>query len=159
MRPACGACAYRDCKSLSILSCALVSVPDPGMWELSGFFVLGFACLLVCPLRLVLRCRLLLYCCLPVPGLWALFVVCGVVVNQVFLVIGCCLFPLFLGEVLSVFHFFWPSVGCQFSFFFLGFSVSLLLINSYLSKKKKKRLFCIKPNSNRSKPKILHSKS
>ena len=41
---------------------------------------------------------------MPVPGLWALFVVCGGVVYQVFLVVGYCLFPLFLGEVLSVFR-------------------------------------------------------
>ena len=73
---------------------------------------------------------------LPVPGLWALFVVCGGVVNQVFLVVGCCLFPLFLGEVLSVFRFsgrLWTAR----SLFVSWFSVSLLVINSYLSKKKK----------------------
>ena len=59
------------------------------------------------------------------PGLWALLIVCGVVVNQVILVAGCWLFALFLGEVLSVFHFFWQFVDCQVSFCFLVFGFPL----------------------------------
>ena len=75
---------------------------------------------------------------LPVPGLWALFVVCGGVVNQVFLVVGCCLFPLFLGEVLSVFRFsgrLWTARSLFVSWFF-GFPFG----NKFLFIKKKKIL-------------------
>ena len=99
-----------------------MSVPDPGMWELSVFL---FWALLVFSLAFSLGCEMLVasYCCLPVPGLWALFVVCGGVVNQVFLVVGYCLFPLFL--VVGLFP-------CFVSWFF----GSLLVIISYLSKKK-----------------------
>ena len=82
-----------------------MSVPDPEMWELCVFFVLGFACFLAWPFRLVVRCWLLLVvvvCLCPGCGLCLLYVV--VLFYHVFLVVGYCLFPLFLGEVLSVFR-------------------------------------------------------
>ena len=75
--------------SLSILSCALVSVPDPGMWELSVFSCFGL-CLFV-SLPFTLGCALMVapffVVCL-CPGCGLCFVVCGVAVNQVFLVVG-----------------------------------------------------------------------
>ena len=51
---------------------------------------------------------------------------------------------MFLGEVLSVFHFFlWPLASCIVLDCLLG---SLLVINSYLSKKKKKTKDSTNPN-------------
>ena len=78
-------------------------------------------------------------CCLPVPGLWALFVVCGGVVYQAFLVVGYCLFPLFLGEVLSVFRCsgrLW-SVCSLFVSWFFGFPFGNKFL--FIQKKKKEK--------------------
>ena len=77
-----------------------------------------------------------------VPGLWALFVVCGGVVNQVLsvLVVGYCLFPLFLGEVLSVFHCsgrLWTARSLFVSWFF-GSPFG----NKFLFIQKKKKFLC-----------------
>ena len=49
------------------------------------FVFQAYACMFDCPSRLVERCcYLLLQCCLPVPGMWALVFYCDVV-NQVIL--------------------------------------------------------------------------
>ena len=106
-----------------------MSVPDPGMWELCVFFVLGFACFLAWPFRLVVRCWLLLVvvvCLCPGCGLCLLYVV--VLFIRWFL---------FLGEVLSVFRCsgcLWSVCSLYVSWFF-GFPFS----NKFLFIKKKKR--------------------
>ena len=72
-----------------------MSVPDPGMWELSVFFVLGFACFLVWPFRLVVRCWLLIIVVglCPGCGLCLLFVV--VLLIRCFLLWAIASFPCF----------------------------------------------------------------
>ena len=98
-----------------------MSVPDPGMWELCVFFVLGFACFLAWPFRLVVRCwllLLLLYACARVVGFVCCMWWCCL------LGVSCCgLLPLslvFRGGAVR-FSLFWPSVVCLFSFCFLVF--------------------------------------
>ena len=90
------------------------------MWELCVFL---FWALLVLSLAFSLGCEMLVAsccCCLPVPGLWALFVVLVVL----FIRFSCCgLLPLslvFRGGAVR-FSLFWPSVVCLFSFCFLVF--------------------------------------
>ena len=57
--------------SLSILSCALVSVPDPGMWELSVFSCFGLCLFVSLPFTLgcaMMVAPLLLSACARVVG-------------------------------------------------------------------------------------------
>ena len=65
------------------------------MWELCVFL---FWALLVLSLAFSLGCEMLVAsccCCLPVPGVWALIVVFGGVVYQVFLLWAIASFPCF----------------------------------------------------------------
>ena len=119
-------CGPDSIRSLIALARAVggswVVFPVPGMWAYVWF---KFAC----------------------PGLWGLFFLVDYVGCARMWVIGICLSCVFCFGLMPLFHCFWGG-AVRFSFFWAPFLAScvffllgfaLLVINSYLSKKKKNR--------------------